>query len=108
MGNNDCTATANSTGSSAVISATGALDPFANTVALQVEFLPAKQPGILSCGPAQVSLPFGNGVRSVDGGGSIFTNVPMPFLRSAIRGSSNPSSRFDFAGVGVIQGFVPC
>ena len=69
QGSNYCTATANSSGFAARISATGSLDPLVNSFQLQADRLPPNKPGIFFYGPAQVSFPFGNGVLCVGGGG---------------------------------------
>ena len=66
-GTNYCVALANSTGSPALMSATGTRSVAANDVVLRAEPLPANKSGLFFYGPNQIQVPFGNGNRCVGG-----------------------------------------
>lgn len=70
IGQVDCPAVLNSTGSIGRLRATGSLDSSANLVRLSASDLPAGQPTILVTGRLQIQLPFaggGQGTLCVDG-----------------------------------------
>jgi formylglycine-generating enzyme required for sulfatase activity len=69
LGENYCTAAANSTGSGAVMSASGSVDITLNNLILSTEPVPNGQMGLFFYGAAQVSAPFGNGIQCVGSGG---------------------------------------
>jgi len=75
LGTNFCMSSANSTGSAAVISASGSESVAANDLVIDVSSVP-NEPGIVYYGPNELlGLPFGNGTRCV--GGSVHRLPPM-------------------------------
>jgi len=66
LGTTYCTATPNSTGAPAAISASGSASVAANDLLLRAEPVP-DQPGVFFYGPQQASLPFGNGTLCIAG-----------------------------------------
>ena len=64
---NFCSSTPNSTGSPALISATGSDSVSANDIVLFAQPVP-NQPGIFFYGPEQIAVPFGNGTLCVGQG----------------------------------------
>lgn len=67
LGTPGCSATANSSGAGGAISATGSTSVAANNLHLSANSLPASTFGLFFYGPSAVQLPFGDGVRCVDG-----------------------------------------
>ena len=67
FGTNYCTSSPNSTGSASTISAGGSASLADQDLTLTADNIPASQFGIFYFGPAQLSLPFGNGTRCVGG-----------------------------------------
>lgn len=75
IGSNFCTSDANSTGSAAVMSATGSNSVAANDLVLEASPVP-NEPGIIYYGPNELlGVPFGNGTRCV--GGSVHRLPPV-------------------------------
>ncbi len=66
LGTAYCTASPNSSGGAASISASGSASVAANDLLLRAEPVP-NQPGIFFYGPGQMSVPFGNGTLCVAG-----------------------------------------
>ena len=66
IGTNYCVSTVNSTGSAALIAASGSLSVMDQSLTLTAAPVP-DQPGIFFFGPNQVQLAFGNGFRCVGG-----------------------------------------
>lgn len=62
-----CTSSPNSIGAGAVVGYFGSTSLAANDLAFSVDGLPASVPGLFFYGPNQSNLPFGEGVRCVDG-----------------------------------------
>jgi len=83
FGTSFCTATTNSSGAPAMITASGSASVGKNDFSLAVETLPAGAPGIFFYGTAQLELPFGNGLRCV--GGTVFQLWPPTGADSAGR-----------------------
>lgn len=67
VGANYCSATTNSSGGSANISATGSASIAANNLVLQAAPVPASSTGLFYFGPTQTQTTFGNGFRCVTG-----------------------------------------
>ncbi len=87
-----CTASANSTGSGAVISWTGTASPADDNFHLVTTGGPAGQPLVYYYGAAQLSVPFGNGVRCA-GAGGVGT---FRFAAMALDGTGTASMKVDF------------
>jgi len=75
---NYCMSTANSTGSPAVISATGTSSFSVNDLALHCGPMPANEPGIFYFGQGQTQIPFGDGFRCVTGA-TVYRLFPVVF-----------------------------
>ncbi|MDP6840033.1 MAG: hypothetical protein QF724_13945, partial [Planctomycetota bacterium] len=69
LGQNYCTAAVNSTGAGAVMNASGSVDIDLNNLVLHAQPVPAQQMGVFFYGPAQLSVPFGDGYLCVGSGG---------------------------------------
>jgi len=67
IGTNYCISTVNSTGASAIISATGSESVATNDILLSAAPVP-NQPGIFFYGPDQIQVPFGNGFLCIGTG----------------------------------------
>lgn len=98
VGTNYCTANANSTGQTPVISAVGSLTASDNSLTLSADSLPVGTPGLFFYGPNQVQLPFGEGIRCV--GGSIQRLQPPTFAPA----SGVVSRAVDLAAEGIGAG----
>ncbi|MFT7677991.1 MAG: subtilisin family serine protease [Planctomycetota bacterium] len=79
-----CQGLANSTGSVAGINASGSLVVTDNNFTLNANNVPAGQNGIFFYGAGQTSLPFGNGIRCVDG-----TLYRLPVVTASNAGTVN-------------------
>jgi len=77
LGTNYCGSTANSTGFSSRISATGDASIGAADLTLSADNIPTAQFGIFYFGPAQLADPFGNGIRCVGSGGTPTWRLPI-------------------------------
>lgn len=83
LGASFCTSTTNSSGASALISASGSTSIAKNDFCLAVGTLPADAPGIFFYGTTQLQVPFGNGFRCV--GGTVFQLWPATSADAAGR-----------------------
>ena len=75
LGTSYCTSGPNSSGASAVITATGSTSVVDNDFTLSAGPLAATEPGIFYFGLNQISTPFGNGTRCV--GGTVHRTPPV-------------------------------
>ncbi len=102
-----CTASVNSTGSGATIAWAGTASPAADDFYLVTSGGPADQPLLYYYGAAQVSMPFGDGVRCV-GAGGVGT---FRFQVTTLDGSGTASQKVDFgqapAGGGGLGSWAP-
>jgi len=100
LGTNYCAAATNSTGSGALISASGSLSIAANDLVLISEPMAAGEPGIFYYGPDQILVPFGDGNRCVGGSAGSIARV-FPFAQADAMGSLQLA--FDNTGPSHVQ-----
>ena len=97
-GTNYCTSTANSSGSAAVMSATGSNSIAANDLTISATTVPDEF-GLFYFGPNQLSMPFGNGTRCV-GGSTVRLNPP------SLSSGGTASRVVDVIAEGIVPGDV--
>ena len=77
FGTNYCVGAVNSTGNTAILSASGSVSVLANDLILYAYELPASQNGLFYYGPFPVQVPFGNGFRCIDAGATGFARLSI-------------------------------
>ena len=90
VGTTYCAATLNSTGSRALISASGSASVAAEDLSLNARSLPANQATLFYYGHGFVQVPFGEGFRCVSAGGAGVARAPLRFSNANGEASWSP------------------
>jgi hypothetical protein len=101
IGTSYCTSTTNSTGSVAVVTATGSSSIVANNLVLHAGPVPASVNGLFFFGASASQVPFGNGIKCVAPPTvrlPLATSTPGGQLDVAVDNSSPPASSYLTAG----------
>ena len=101
VGTNFCTSSPNSVGAGALLRGVGSTVISQNAFGLAVDGLPHHQPGLFYYGSTAINLPFGGGVRCVDGQ----TVRLSPAVFSTSNGTA--SRGVDFGAAPMVNQFTP-